>query len=443
MNKISKIILLISVIVFSIGFLLINSAQAGMVQFGDKDIFVDFDELPFNLSNWAPGMSSLPKTIAITNNEDFDINLYFKAKKTSGDEILADVLIVTIDSKLNRLADLFNDNVALAPVDSGKSQNYNIAISFDEDAGNEYQGKSINFDFIITAEQIGKGDGDIPPVIIPGGVGGGGGGVDIPTASTTPITETGEVTATPGEGGITTLTNPDGSKIELTVLPEAVSENTNFTINPIDISSISQPDPASGLFLIAGLVYEIKAQRDGEFITTFDKSLTLTFTYTDEQIEGLDETSLKIYYWDEENWIALENSEVNTDNNSVTASIDHFTLFALMGFKIGFVEEEIEEEIPSEEVVLAPTEEGIEKAPEEPIEGEEIMEEKEEIVGLEEIEGPDLVEERPLSEVFAAEGLLAAVGAIPFNLKVILIIAGIIIVGLLILWLIRKRKIKS
>ena len=53
------------------------------------------------------------------------------------------------------------------------------------------------------------------------------------------------------------------------------------------------------------------------------------------------------------------------------------------------------------------------------------------------------VEERTLGEIFATEGLLAAIGAMPFNLKVILIIAGIIIVGLIILRLIRKRKIKS
>ena len=438
MNKVIKIILIISAIVFGIGFLLINSAQAGVIQFGNKNIFVDFDGLPFDLSNWAPGMSSSPKTITITNNEDFDINLYFKAKKTSGDDILADVLTITIDNKSNHLSDLFNNNIALNSVNSGKSQKYNIVISFDQEAGNECQGKTINFDFIITAEEIGKGGEEIPPVIIPGG-----GTTYIPPTPTTPITETGEVTATPGEGGITSLTNPDGSKIELTIPPGAVSENTNFSINLVDISSVSQPDPASGLFLIAGLVYEIKAERDGEFITTFDKPLTLTFTYTDEQIEGLDEDSLKIYWWNGEEWVALENSEVDVDNNTVTVSIDHFTLFALMGSKIGFVEEEIEkeegeEEIPSEEVVLAPTgEEEIEKPPEEGMEGEEG------IVEPEEAEKPILAEEKTLGEIFATEGLLAAIGAMPFNLKVILIIFGVIIIGLVILRLIRKRRLKK
>jgi len=52
-------------------------------------------------------------------------------------------------------------------------------------------------------------------------------------------------------------------------------------------------------------------------------------------------------------------------------------------------------------------------------------------------------EKRSLGEIFAAEGLLAAIGAMPFNLRVILIIGGIIIIGLIILRVIRKKKIKS
>lgn len=174
MSKAFKTILIISIIVFGGSFLLINSAQAGVIQFVNKQIFVDFNGLPFNLNNFAPGMSDV-KSITIENNENFDINVYFGAKKTSGDDVLpdvADVLTITIGDKSNHLSDLFNNNIALTPVNSGIPQNYNIALSFDEDAGNEYQGKTINFDFIITAEQIGKGNGEIPPVVIPGGGGG-------------------------------------------------------------------------------------------------------------------------------------------------------------------------------------------------------------------------------------------------------------------------------
>ncbi len=186
--------------------------------------------------------------------------------------------------------------------------------------------------------------------VIIGDGGGGGGGYTLPT---TPNTNTGKVVATPGEGGITTFTNSDGSKIKLTIPAGAVSGNTVFTIEKVDIDLINQPSPGSGLFLINGSVYEIKARDGTKSIITFDKSLILTFTYTDEQIKGLDEDSLKVYYWNGEEWIAIENSEVNKDDNIITASIDHLTLFALMGSKIKLIEEEIKEEEIIEETGIS------------------------------------------------------------------------------------------
>lgn len=186
MNKISKIILILSIIIFGIGFLFVNSTQAinNKVQFDLKDIFVDFNGLPFDMENWAPGASTPLKTIAITNDENFDIDVYFKATTTSdnSDNILANALIVTIDNKSNYLSYFFDNNISLTPVNSEKSQNYDIIIKFDENAGNKYQDKFINFDFIIIVKEIGKDGEEIPPVIIPGGWGGG----YITTTTTTP-----------------------------------------------------------------------------------------------------------------------------------------------------------------------------------------------------------------------------------------------------------------
>jgi hypothetical protein len=178
----------------------------------------------------------------------------------------------------------------------------------------------------------------------------GGGGYIPPT---TPDTDTGRVIATPGEGGRTTLTDSDGNKIKLTIPPGAISGNTVFTIKQVDIGSIDQPGTGSGLFLINGLVYEIKARNGAELITGFDKPLTLTFTYTDEQVEELAETSLKIYWRDKDQnqWIAIENSEVNINNNTVSASIDHLTLFALMGSNAEFLEKKAEIEKEKEKSI--------------------------------------------------------------------------------------------
>ena len=258
------------------------------------------------------------------------------------------------------------------------------------------------------------------------------------TPPTTPITDTGKVTATPGEGGITTLTNPDGSKIKLIVPAGAISENTDFTVKAKDINSVNQPAPESGLFLIAGQVYEIKARAGTKSITVFNKPLTLIFTYTDDQIKGLDENSLKIYYWNGEEWVALENSEVDVDNNTVTVSIDHFTLFALLGSKIAVIEkekpaEEIippEEEISPEEVVLVPPAEEI-------VPPEEVIPPEEEVVLPEELVITPPEERAP--EEGLASLLLASIGMIRES-GWMAIIATFCLIGLVVIG-IREREL--
>jgi hypothetical protein len=59
-------------------------------------------------------------------------------------------------------------------VSAGESNNYNIILSFDQDARNKYQNKTINFDFIITVEQVGGNGNGGGQVVIPGGGGGSG-----------------------------------------------------------------------------------------------------------------------------------------------------------------------------------------------------------------------------------------------------------------------------
>ena len=314
----SSLICLFGIFVFAL------PVQAGVVQFGNKQIFVDFDGLPFNLTNWAPGMNEM-KSIRVDNNEHFDINVYLKAEKISGDDLLAEALTITTDGGSNHLIDLFTNNTFLSLVDSRDFKDYDIAISFDKNAGNEYQNKVINFNFIVTVEEIGGGGS--ATVIIPGG--GGSGYYYIPPA-TIPTTDNGQVTATPGEGGITTLVNPDGGGAKLVIPAGAVEEDTVFTIILVDVDSITEP--MGGLFIVDGFAYQITAMRNGKPVTTFPKSLVLTLTYTDEQIDDLDESSFKFYYFSNGEWVTVSTT-VDINDNTVTVLIDHLTLFALMGAK--------------------------------------------------------------------------------------------------------------
>lgn len=99
--------------------------------------------------------------------------------------------------------------------------------------------------------------------------------------------------------------------------------------------------------------------------------------------------------------------------------------------------EEIVEEtiIPSGEETFIPEEETVTP--------EEILIPEEEIIsGEETTEAPaeTLITETPAPVVVQPTGLLAAIGTMPLNLKIILIIAAIIIIGLIALRLINKRK---
>jgi len=170
---------------------------------------------------------------------------------------------------------------------------------------------------------------------------------------TSPVTTNGEVTATPSLGGKTTLTLSDGAKASIVVPSYAVNLNTTFTITSEEktaetVSAAAAAVP-SGKSIIGDYVYDYTAVRSGETVSSFNKSVALTFIYTDEQIGDLDESTFGIYYWDASSseWIKMTTS-VDKNNNTLTCSTDYFTYFAILGEPV--VEEE-EEVAPTEEPI--------------------------------------------------------------------------------------------
>jgi len=284
-----------------------------------------------------------------------------------------------------------------------------------------------------------------PPVVL---VAMGGGGGYFYTPPTVPTTETGEVTATPHQGGRTTLINPDGSKLELDIPSSAIPQATAFSIKQIDINSINQPDANTGLFLIAGCIYEISAQQaDGSLITEFSKSLTLTFTYTDEQIKDFNEDSLEIYWQDndKDQWASLD-SQLDKENNMVIALTDHFSAFALIGNKIKPFYEKIKEGVEEFiEGIIEEIEEIIPGRVEAISEGEEIViPEAEGSVPLEEGIGTENIEaERPATteQVAAIAMIWSGITQSAFlTILVILLLSILMLMGIRKWRLFRKKK---
>jgi len=87
------------------------------------------------------------------------------------------------------------------------------------------------------------------------------------------------------------------------------------------------PEPPRN-YLVIGTAYDFGP--DG---ATFTPYLELTLFYEEEDIsEGLEEEDLVIAYYDEgtKEWVEL-GSVVDAENNAVTAFIEHFTTFAIIG----------------------------------------------------------------------------------------------------------------
>ena len=174
---------------------------------------------------------------------------------------------------------------------------------------------------------------------------GGGGGAPAPAAApaeetTTPApTETilGEGIVTAAAGGTVSATSSDGGGASVVLPANAVSADTTISVVPT-VSSDSALTSAvaavpSGSGLIGGYAYNYSAaDSSGAVVTSFESNVTVTMTYTDSQISGYDESSLVINYWDAVawQWTALS-TVVNTATNTLTATTDHFTYFAIIG----------------------------------------------------------------------------------------------------------------
>jgi len=84
--------------------------------------------------------------------------------------------------------------------------------------------------------------------------------------------------------------------------------------------------------MVGNSIYSFSAMSGTTNVTTFNQNITLTFTYTDAQIAGLNESSLTIYYWNTATsaWTALATT-INAAMNTLTATTNHFTDFAILG----------------------------------------------------------------------------------------------------------------
>ena len=123
-----------------------------------------------------------------------------------------------------------------------------------------------------------------------------------------------------------TFISADGVKVEIPA--GAIATSTRLIIR----SSVTAPAPVTDAKLKATNVIRDVQLQDGT--KTFAKEITITLPYTNADIVGLNESALKLFFYDETDgyWVLIPNSSVNTTNKSVMGRVNHLTVFRIMEF---------------------------------------------------------------------------------------------------------------
>ena len=160
-------------------------------------------------------------------------------------------------------------------------------------------------------------------------VGGGPAAPAAPPAPAVPTTTTGEVTTTAAAGGKTTLTTPEGIKATIELPAAAVTANTDVKVAQVSTATVLAAASApTGKTLVSA--FDLTAKAAGVAVTSFAKTVTVTFTYTDTQVTGLNVSTLKIYRWTGTQWVVLP-TVVYPATKTLTATTTQFSYFAVMG----------------------------------------------------------------------------------------------------------------
>lgn len=99
----------------------------------------------------------------------------------------------------------------------------------------------------------------------------------------------------------------------------------------VTLEEVDAP-PATGSFQLLGEVFSITAlDPEQNPVTSFDNPFTIVIHYREEQVDGLNEGTLTLYYWQvsEERWIPIA-GVVDREANTLTATLDHLTIFAVL-----------------------------------------------------------------------------------------------------------------
>lgn len=146
------------------------------------------------------------------------------------------------------------------------------------------------------------------------------------TATTTSVTVSSAASSTLSENG-------RSIKVETPADFTATSSTVVIQIRSMDADTVlTTLGTPNNLLKATDIVFDVKALINGSVeLDSFDHPVTMTYTYTDEDVAGLDELSLWMYHYHDGEWEALDDCSVNTGSNTITCNTPNFSVFGIFG----------------------------------------------------------------------------------------------------------------
>lgn len=155
------------------------------------------------------------------------------------------------------------------------------------------------------------------------------GGVTPTQSTTTAVSVNAAATTTLTQSGRTL-------RVETPANFTATSSSVVIQIKSVDavtvLASIGMPP---SLEAAATVAFDVTALIDNTTeLDSFDAPVTITYQYTDEDIAGLDESSLTLYHYRAGTWEELDSCAVYASLNTITCEAPHFSIFAIFGSQV-------------------------------------------------------------------------------------------------------------
>lgn len=134
-----------------------------------------------------------------------------------------------------------------------------------------------------------------------------------------------------------TSTSSDTGRMLIVATPAnftATSSSVVIQIKGMDSGTVlgSIGKPSSSLSSAASIVFDVTALIDNvTVLDSFDHPVTITYTYTNEDMDEIDERSLTMYHYANSVWSELDDCSVDAAANTVTCNAPHFSIFAIFG----------------------------------------------------------------------------------------------------------------